>query len=219
MTRDQFPQTGRDTPYPPDDPDTERPDGPIPVPEGPDRPPPPDPPPPPVFGQTGEPEQGSTDPFLTIDGIDGESTDTSHGNASTALGAEHTTGENSTTDINGVVTMNGDTAQAVDDGRDEPDVNEDFAGFEFGAGADLNEVEPDSVAAPGETGDAEPEHAIADVTDAEPEHAVADVGDAEPEHAIASTSDDFTHATFENVADEFDAVEDGHSLTDFDMDG
>lgn len=216
MTRDQFPQTGRDTPYPPDDPDTERPDGPIPVPEGPDRPPPPDPPPPPVFGQPGQPEQGSTDPFLTIDGIDGESTDTSHAGTSTALGAEHTTGENSTTDMNGVVTMNGDTAQAV---GDDPDLDKDFAGFEFGAGAHLDAIEHDSVAAPGDTGDAEPEHAIGDVTDAEPEHAIVDVGDAEPEHASMPTFDDVTHATFEDVAAELDAVEDGHSLSNFDMDG
>lgn len=150
MTRDQFPQTGRDTPYPPDDPDTERPDGPLPVPDGgPDRPPPPDPPPPPVSDQTGQPEQGST----------------------------------------------------------EPNLDDAFAGFEFGAGADLDETKHDTVAVPGVTGDAEPEHAIVDVTD------------AEPEHAIASTSDDFTHAIFEHVTNGLDAVEDGHSLSDFDMDG
>ncbi|MBA0125028.1 hypothetical protein H0B56_05685 [Haloechinothrix sp. YIM 98757] len=243
MTRDQFPQTGRDTPYPPDDPDTERPDGPIPVPEGPDRPPPPDPPPPPVSDQTGQPEQGSTDPFLTIDGIDGEATDTAHGGTSTALGAGRATGENSITDIDGVVTMNGRTARAADDqdgpGRDtaeegaiadaptgglagdfgsgsagqahqQKEEDEDtggVTGLEFGAGAEPDGIERETVAAPDDTGDAEPEHAVAEVTD------------AEPEHASTATSDAFTHAISENVAAEPDAAEEEHSPSAFDMDG
>lgn len=41
MSRERYPTTGRDVPYPPDDPDTERPDHPLPTP-----PPNPDPPPP-----------------------------------------------------------------------------------------------------------------------------------------------------------------------------
>ncbi|SNR35182.1 hypothetical protein SAMN06265360_10364 [Haloechinothrix alba] len=101
MTRDQFPQTGRDTPYPPNDPDTERPDGPIPLPEGPDRPPPPDPPPP-VFGRTGRPEQASTDPFLTIDGIDGEAVDTAHASTSASDAFTHAISENVADEIDTV---------------------------------------------------------------------------------------------------------------------
>ncbi len=207
MSREQYPNTGRDVPYPPDDPDTERPDHPLPT-------PPPNPNPPPPFPVPPAVPHGPAEKGVVIDEPAEKGVI-----VTTDVAAQAQQEEEAEEDTGGIADLGFGTGAAsaavapkgviaggpaekgvvVDEpggrlaagsdadvsAQEEGEEEEDTGGiaeFGFGTGAGHDDLEQDNVAY---RTDADIDHVVG--ADPEAVYALTEPLNAEPEHAVTDT--------------------------------